>query len=113
MHPLEIEMHHELTGNDDISKPLGDYVRSQGWRCAITDPPEPETPVIACAGGFDTPMVLELRWEICNPMIEGYFKDFLYWDDPNNDGQDFEGRVYAWQECPDMPEYDVNPNEPF
>ena len=41
--------------------------------------PEPEQAVLAAVNGLDAPIVLGLRWECCNPMIEGYFKDFLYW----------------------------------
>ena len=74
-----------------------------GWIPVSVKKPEAETPVLACVHGLDHPIVLELRWEICNTMVEGYFKDFLYWDDPNNDGQDFEDRVFAWQSLPTMP----------
>ena len=72
----------------------------KGWRCAVEDRPKPETPVLALVNGIDFPIVLELRWETCNPMEESYFEDFLYWDDVHNDGQDFEGRVFAWVELP-------------
>jgi len=73
--------------------------------------PEPEQAVLAAVNGLDAPIVLGLRWECCNPMIEGYFKDFLYWDDPNNDGQDFGDRVSHWMPCPDMPQLtNINDN---
>ena len=75
----------------------------QQWIKVTDKIPEPETPVLACVHGLDFPIILEMRWEICNPMIEGYFNDFLYWDDPNNDGQDFEDRVFVWQPLPEMP----------
>ena len=72
------------------------------WRCALTDKPSPELPVIARVHGIDQPVVLELRWETCNPMLESYFEDYLYWDDPNNDGQDFEDRVFLWCKIPTL-----------
>ena len=76
----------------------------KGWINVEEKLPEPETPVIAIVGGYDAPIVIELRWETCNSMVESYFKDFLYWDDPNNDGQDYQDLVSFWQPLPEMPE---------
>ena len=92
---------------EEVQIPKQGYRAMRGWRCAVTDRPEAETPVLACVHGLDVPIVLELRWEICNPMIESYFKDFLYWDSPNDDGQDFEDRVFAWREIPELPSIDT------
>tara|TARA_R110000765_G_scaffold356661_1_gene446762 strand:- start:1574 stop:1810 length:237 start_codon:yes stop_codon:yes gene_type:complete len=69
-------------------------------RCLL---PEEGTPVLACVHGLDHPIVLELRRETCNPMIESHFDEFLYWDDPNNDGQDFKDRVSSWMPLPEIP----------
>jgi hypothetical protein len=77
---------------------------SSAWIFTANKTPEPETPVLACVHGMDSPVVLEMRWESCDPFQEGYFKDFLYWDDPSNDGQDYEDRVFAWMTIPDMPD---------
>lgn len=66
--------------------------------------PETETPVLAIVSTLEAPVVLELRWEICNTMIESYFKDFVYWDDPNNDGQDYADNVTHWMPLPKIPE---------
>lgn len=63
--------------------------------------PEPETPVLAVVHGIDQPIVLARYWEICNPMIEGYFKDFLYWDNPEDDGNEYD--VICWMPLPEMP----------
>lgn len=71
-----------------------------GWVSVEDNLPDPETPVLALVHGLSYPIVLERRWERCNPMIESYYADFLYWDDPNNDGQDFEDRVSAWMPIP-------------
>lgn len=106
---LKIDRIYEDMNNmekDIVERPV-DRVVMRGWRCAVTDRPEAETPVLACVHGLDAPIVLELRWETCNPMIESYFKDFLYWDNPNDDGQDFEDRVFAWREIPELPSIDA------
>lgn len=71
-----------------------------GWIDPNQRLPEPETPVLALVHGLDYPIVLELRWETCNEMIESYFKGFLYWDNPHDDGQDYGDRVFAWQSLP-------------
>jgi hypothetical protein len=55
---------------------------------AARELPTPETPVLAWARNYECPIVLELRWERCDPFQEPYFQDYLYWDDPNNDGQE-------------------------
>ena len=65
--------------------------------------PEHDTPVLAVVEGIDNPIVLELRQEICNPYVDGYFANFSYWDNPDNDGQDYEDRVVCWMELPPMP----------
>lgn len=58
--------------------------------------PEPEVMVLAIVDGYDGILTLERRWEVCDPMIESYYKDFLYWDWVDNDGQDLEGRIRYW-----------------
>lgn len=65
--------------------------------------PEPETMVLGLVNGYDGVLTLERRWERCNPHIEGYFKDFLYWDWVDNDGQDFEFLVSHWMPLPELP----------
>ena len=72
------------------------------WVSVELNLPEIETPVLACVRGIDHPVVLEVRVEHCNPMIEGYHEDFKYWDDPINDGQDYGDTVYCWQPLPQM-----------
>jgi hypothetical protein len=84
---------------DEFMPPRVEY--SGGWRCAVYDPPEAEEAVLACVAGFDYPIVLERRWETCNEMIESYFKEFLYWECPHDEG--FDGNVYAWRELPELP----------
>ena len=64
--------------------------------------PEIETPVLVCVHGIYHPVVLEIRVDRSNPMVEGYYEDFKYWDDPVNDGQDYGDRVYCWQSLPPM-----------
>lgn len=62
--------------------------------------PPPETPVLAIVNGFDGILTVERRWEVCNPHIEAYFEDFLYWDWVDNDGQDFCEKVVKWMPLP-------------
>jgi hypothetical protein len=72
--------------------------------------PDPEVPVLGIVNGFDGILTLERRWEICDPYSESYYKDFLYWDWTDNDGQDFEGLVTHWMpllELPELPRGDV------
>ena len=72
--------------------------------------PEPEQAVLAAVNGFDAPVVAVMLWECCNPMVEGYFKDFLYWDGFHHDGMDFGDLISHWMPCPDMPQL-TNINE--
>jgi hypothetical protein len=65
--------------------------------------PEEETPVLAIVDGYDGLLTVERRWERCDQMTEPYYKDFLYWDWVDNDGQDLEGKVRFWMRLPEMP----------
>jgi hypothetical protein len=65
--------------------------------------PEEDTPVLAIVDGYDGLLTVERRWERCNEMTETYYKDFLYWDWVDNDGQDLEGKVRFWMRLPEMP----------
>jgi hypothetical protein len=68
--------------------------------------PKVNQAVLACVNGFDSPLILNILTETCNPMIEGYFKDFNYWDSVENDGQDYEDLVTHWMKLPEMPTKD-------
>lgn len=70
------------------------------WIDVVDELPEPETAVLAIVDGYDGILTVERRWEHCNPMIESWYEDFLYWDWIDNDGQDFEGRVQCWMPIP-------------
>jgi len=62
--------------------------------------PKQETPVLVIVSGHIN--ILELRWE--DPGYEDTYNRFQYWDDPNNDGQDFEwDSVTDWQPLPEPP----------
>ncbi len=78
-------------------------LKSNQWISVEDRLPEPEQVVLAAVNGFDAPVVAHMLWECCNPMIESYFKDFLYWDDVHHDGQDFGEDVTHWMSCPAMP----------
>ena len=77
--------------------------RADGWISVEDRLPEPEQIVLAAVNGFDAPVVAHMLWETCNPMIELYYKDFLYWDDVHHDGQDFGELVSHWKPCSEMP----------
>ena len=62
--------------------------------------PDDETPVLILH--HKTIRIAELRWE--RPAYEETFPPFRYWDDPENDGQDFEwGDVTHWMPLPADP----------
>lgn len=68
-------------------------------------PPE-ETPVLIVYDG--TVRIGELRWD--HPGWEETYQSYLYWDDPNDDGQDWcQRHITHWSEVPEPPEL---PNEP-
>lgn len=81
----------------------GDGEAPEGWVSVDDRLPEAETPVLAIVDGYDGLLTLERRWEHCNEMVETYYKDFLYWDWVDNDGQDLEGRVKFWMHLPEPP----------
>jgi len=91
------------------AKRILDIVEQDRWVSVDDRLPDDETPVLAIVDGFDYPLILEIRTEVCNEMIEGYFKDFRYWDQPSNDGQEYNDLVKAWQPLPNPPhEWRVN-----
>jgi hypothetical protein len=62
--------------------------------------PPDETPVLIVRNGV--PAIGELRWE--HPSHEETYEAFRYWDDPNNDGQDWQWpEVTHWMALPDVP----------
>ena len=73
------------------------------WIAVNERMPPDETPVLVAVYGYDAPLVLERRWE--EPAYEETFKAFRYWDDPSNEGRDFEDTVFAWLPIPDMPTF--------
>ena len=73
------------------------------WIAVNERMPPDETPVLVAVHGYDAPLVLERRWE--EPAYEETFKAFRYWDDPSNEGRDFEDTVFAWLPIPDMPTF--------
>ena len=85
------------------AKRIAELEAANQWISVEDKLPEPEIPVLAIVNGFDGILTLERRWEICNPHIECYFPDFLYWDWIDNDGQYFEDRVTHWMPLPEPP----------
>lgn len=65
--------------------------------------PPPETPVLILLGG--EPHIGELRWD--HPGFEDSYSAYLYWDNPNDDGQAWDhGSVTHWMEIPKLPGFD-------
>ena len=71
------------------------------WTAIHDGLPPPETPVLIMLG--TVPTVGELRWE--HPGHEDTFKSFLYWDNPQDDGQGWEwDDITHWMYLPPIPE---------
>lgn len=88
---------------EQLQKEIDETDLAPQWVSVDDRLPPLETPVLASVHGMDAPIVLEMRIETCNQMVESYFDDFLYWDNPHDDGQDYENRVLAWQPLPEPP----------
>lgn len=71
------------------------------WISTEESLPDDETPVLilfSCGGR----RIGELRWE--RPTWEETFTAYRYWDDPENDGQDWDfGDVIGWHPILDAP----------
>jgi hypothetical protein len=76
---------------------------SSAWIKCEERMPAPETPVLAWhAPGGGAHSILELRWD--RPGYEETFEPYLYWDNPNDDGQDIDFcDVTHWMPLPDAP----------
>ena len=62
--------------------------------------PADETPVLIVLRGGIT--IGELRWE--RPSWEETYQAFRYWDDPHNDGQDWQWHdITHWMPLPEVP----------
>lgn len=63
--------------------------------------PPDETPVLILFFNGDIKKG-EIRWE--HPSFEDTFRAFKYWDDPDNDGQEWDwDDVIAWTPLPEIP----------
>lgn len=71
--------------------------------------PPDETPVLILHRGEWR--IGELRWE--HPTWEDTYQAFQYWDNPHDDGQEWEWQdVTHWAELPDIPaDWDKEPEE--
>jgi hypothetical protein len=71
-----------------------------GWISVEERLPEDETPVLIYRNG--AAQVGELRWE--SPGWEDTFHPYRYWDDPHDDGQDWEWHsITHWMPLPAAP----------
>lgn len=72
----------------------------RGWISVNDELPSEETPVLIFWNG--NIIVGERRWE--HPTFEETFNAFWYWDDPTDDGQDWErNEVTHWMPLPEAP----------
>jgi hypothetical protein len=74
--------------------------RSTQWISVDEQLPPDETPVLVILRGELA--IGELRWE--NPSHEETYEPFRYWDNPHNDGQDWQWHdVTHWMPSPALP----------
>lgn len=86
---------------EEVARFLAPKLIQPEWISVDDRLPEDETPVLVCILG--DVRILERRWE--NPGFEDTFKPFWYWDDPFDDGQDFEmAHISHWMPLPNIPE---------
>lgn len=70
------------------------------WKRSEDELPREETPVLIFRDGEICPG--ELRWETTS--YEETYVPFRYWDDPTNDGRDWDWySVTHWMSLPEMP----------
>lgn len=71
------------------------------WISVEDSLPNNETPVLIVQNGVIR--IGELRWE--HPTYDDYFDAYRYWDDPEDDGQDWEwNSITYWQPLPSLPD---------
>ncbi|HHQ6628354.1 TPA: DUF551 domain-containing protein, partial [Serratia fonticola] len=88
-------MRHKSSGNEFIQPNSPEL--PDGWIPCAERMPEPETPVLIMLNG--TIRKGAIFWE--HPTFEEGGQPFKYWDDPDNDGQDWEVfDVTHWQPLP-------------
>lgn len=70
------------------------------WISINDDLPPEETPVLIIRKGVVR--IGERRWD--HPSFGDSYKAFWYWDDPNDDGQDWENdEITHWRTLPSVP----------
>ena len=83
---------------DDVAVDLGEWI-STGIITALQELPPYETPVLILFYSGKV-RIGEIRWE--RGGWEATYEDFQYWDDPNNEGQDWEwSDVIGWLPLPE------------
>ena len=95
-----------------MDDPLPGLIESWNRRCTQSETgawiktadrlPESDTPVLVRLWNCQI-RIGELRWE--RPTYEETFAPFQYWDDPTNDGQDWDGpdHITHWMPLPEAP----------
>jgi hypothetical protein len=101
-------LHHELAHAQQDEpddgweiRPLYDHpARQEGWIPTRERLPEEGTPVLILRKGETR--IGERRWE--RPAYEETFSAFWFWDDPSNEGQDWENdEITYWRPLPPPP----------
>ena len=71
-----------------------------GWVKCSDRLPEPEAPVLILLNGIQR--IGEIRWG--HPSHEESYTSFRYWDDPENDGRDWDWfDITHWRPLPSLP----------
>jgi hypothetical protein len=72
-----------------------------GWVKTEDELPPDETPVLVFFRS-ECIRIGEIRWE--NPSFEDTYESFRYWDDPQDDGQDWQWNdITHWMHLPKEP----------
>ncbi len=90
-------------GDNALPALLEEVEKGPKWVSVEQEFPPDETPVLVVCKGIVR--IGERRWE--HPTFEESYQPFWYWDDPHNDGKDWENAdITHWMPLPPAPDSD-------